>query len=194
MIHIPYIIEKNGRNEKPLDIFSRLLMDRIVYFSGVVTPETADIVIMQLLWLKADKPDEDIYLYIKSPGGSVYDGLAIKNAIDKVSDENCKVHTIGMGMIASMGSYLLSAGTGTRKATSDCRIMIHSVSSGTQGTFHDMEIDQKETAYLQKKLVQQLADFTNGKTSYKKMWNLTKRDKYLSPEEAINLGLIDEVI
>jgi len=191
MIHVPYVIEKTGRSEKPMDIFSRLLADRIVYFGTEVNEDTANIAIMQLMWLAADDPDKDIEFYINSPGGSVYDGYAIKDVIDTLP---CKVNTIGTGMCASMGAYLLAAGTGTRKATKNCRIMIHSVSSGTRGTIHDMEIDYHESKYLDDKLMVDIANFTKGKSTLEDIKSKTKRDYYMDPDEAVKLGLIDEKI
>lgn len=188
---LPHVIEKTGRSEKPIDLPSRLLQDRIVYFGTDVDADTANIAIMQLLWLQADDPDADINFYINSPGGSVYDGLAIKDIIDNLS---CKVNTIGVGMCASMGAYLLSAGTGTRKATKNCRIMIHSVSSGTRGTVHDMLIDMEETKFLQDKLIEDIAKHTKGKCSLEEMKERSARDYWLSSEQAVKIGVIDEII
>lgn len=188
---LPHVIEKTGRSEKPIDLPSRLLQDRIVYFGTDVNSDTANVAIMQLLWLAADDPDKEIDFYINSPGGSVYDGLAIKDVIDSIP---CKVNTVGVGMCASMGAYLLSAGTGERKAMKNCRIMIHSVSSGTMGTFHDMEIDYEETKYLQDRLLVDIANYTKGKSSVDVLKMKTQRDYYMSAEEAVNLGLIDTVL
>lgn len=188
---MPHVIEKTGRSEKPIDLPSRLLQDRIVYFGTEVNETTANIAIMQLMWLAADDPDKDIDFYINSPGGSVYDGYAIKDVIDTLP---CKVNTIGTGMCASMGAYLLSAGTGTRKATKNCRIMIHSVSSGTRGTIHDMEIDYIESKYLDDKLMVDIANFTKGKSTLEDIKAKTKRDYYMDPDEAKQMGLIDEKI
>jgi ATP-dependent Clp protease protease subunit len=188
---IPHVIEKTGRSEKPIDLPSRLLQDRIVYLGEDVNPETANIIIMQMLWLAADNPDEPIKFYINSPGGSVYDGLAIKDIIDSVP---CKVDTVGIGMCASMGAYLLAAGTGKRKAMKNCRIMIHSVSSGTHGTFHDMKIDYEETKFLQDQMLIDLANFSKGKSTLDTLKRKTERDCYMSAEDAKVLGLIDEVV
>lgn len=188
---LPHVIEKTGRSEKPIDLPSRLLQDRIIYFGTEVTDETANVAIMQLLWLAADDPDKPIDFYIQSPGGSVYAGLGIKDIIDSIS---CPVNTIGVGMCASMGAYLLAAGTGERKATKNCRIMIHSVSSGTVGTVHDMEIDYEETKFLQDRLLVDIANFTKGKSTSEVLKMKTQRDCYLSSEESVALGLIDSVI
>jgi ATP-dependent Clp protease protease subunit len=188
---LPHVIEKTGRSEKPIDLPSRLLQDRIIYFGTEVNSDTANIAIMQLLWLAADEPEKDIDFYINSPGGSVYDGLAIKDVIDSIP---CKVNTVGVGMCASMGAYLLSAGTGTRKAMTNTRIMIHSVSSGTIGTFHDMEVDYEETKFLQDSLIQDISNFTNGKSTVEELKAKTQRDYYMNAKEAIDLGLIDSIV
>jgi len=188
---IPNVIEKTGRSEKPIDLPSRLLQDRIVYLGEEVTPDTANIIIMQMLWLAADNPDEPINFYINSPGGSVYDGLAIKDIMDHIP---CKVNTVGVGICMSMGAYLLSAGTGERKAMKNCRVMIHSVSSGTSGTFHDMKIDYEETKFLQDQILLDMANFTNGKSTFETLKRNTERDCYLSSEDARNLGLIDKIV
>ena len=188
---LPHVIEKTGRSEKPIDLPSRLLQDRIVYFGTEVNSDTANIAIMQLLWLQADDPEKDIDFYINSPGGSVYDGLAIKDIIDNLS---CKVNTIGVGMCASMGAYLLACGTGVRKATANCRIMLHSVSSGTHGTYHDMEVDFNETKYLQDKMLVDITNYTKGKSTLEVLKMKTQRDYYIDAEEAIILGIIDSKI
>lgn len=188
---LPHVIEKTGRSEKPIDLPSRLLQDRIIYFGTDVNSDTANIAIMQLLWLAADDPEKDIDFYINSPGGSVYDGLAIKDVMDTLP---CKVNTVGVGMCASMGAYLLSAGTGTRKAMKNTRIMIHSVSSGTIGTIHDMKVDYEETKFLQDQLMKDIAGYTKGKSTVEEIDDLCKRDNYMSAEEAIQLGLIDTVV
>lgn len=187
----PSIIETTGRSSKAFDLPTKLLQDRIIYLCSDVNSESANYIIMQMLWLNADNPDKDIDFYINSPGGSVYDGLAIKDVMNSIS---CKVNTIGLGMCASMGAYLLSAGTGIRKVTKNCRVMIHSVTSGTRGTVHDMEIDFKETKYLQDILMNDIFKFTKGKSSLETIIEKSKRDYYMSPSEAIDLGLIDEII
>ena len=188
---LPHVIEKTGRSEKPIDLPSRLLQDRIVYLGTEIDSDTANVIIMQLLWLAADDPDAPIDFYINSPGGSVYDGLAIKDVIDSIS---CPVNTVGVGICASMGAYLLAAGTGTRKAMLNTRIMIHSVSSGTMGTFHDIEVDYEETKFLQDNLIKDMSGFTKGKSSVEDLKSKTQRDYYMGAIEAIRLGLIDAVV
>lgn len=191
MMFPPSIIETTGRSSKAFDLPTKLLQSRIVYLGGPVDENSANSVIMQLLWLNADNPDEDINFHIMSPGGSVYHGLAIKNIIDSLS---CKVNTVGLGICASMGAYLLASGTGTRKAMKDARIMIHSVASGHEGTYPDLKINFQETEYLQNKLIEHIANYTNGKSSLEEIQDKCQRDFYMSPEEAVEMGLIDKII
>jgi ATP-dependent Clp protease protease subunit len=190
-MYIPHVIEKTGRSSKPIDLPSRLLQDRIIYLGSGITSETANIVIMQMLWLNADNPDKPIDLYVNSPGGSVYEGLAITDVIDSIS---APVNTVGVGICASMGAYLLSSGTGTRKAMKSCRVMIHSVSSGSSGTFHDMQVDYEETKFLQDLLIERIVDFSKGKLTHESLTAKTQRDFYMSSDEAIEYGLIDSVV
>lgn len=186
---MPSVIETIGRSTKAWDLPTKLLQDRIVYLGGEIDADVANSVVMQLLWLQSDKPEEPISLYINSPGGSVYDGLAIKDTIDNIS---CKVNTLGVGLCASMGAYLLFAGTGERRATKNCRIMIHSVSSGMGGTIHDMKIDYEESHYIQEKMMNDIVQFSKGKLSKELLELKTQRDWYLSQNEAFTLGLLDK--
>lgn len=187
----PSIIETTGRSSRSFDLPTKLLQNRIVYLAGEINDESANIVIMQLLWLNADNPDQPINLYINSPGGNVYSGLAIK---DLMYSLECKVNTFGVGFCASMGAYLLAAGTGERKATQNTRIVIHSVSAGTQGTIHDMAIDFKESKFLHDHLLSDLESFTKGKSTRKSLNAKTQRDYYMGVQEAIKMGLIDDVV
>lgn len=186
----PNVIETIGRTTRGYDLPTKLLKDRIIYYCGDVNTEAANYTIMQMLWLDADNPDKPIDFYINSPGGSVYEGYAIKDIMDKL---NCKVNTIGVGCCASMGAYLLAAGTGERKATKNARIMLHSVSSGTYGTYHDMKVSLDETQFVQDRIMQDLADFSKGKMSVEEAKNLTERDFFMSPNKAIELGIIDKI-
>lgn len=191
MSYFPHVIEKTGRGSKAYELPTKLLENRIVYLSGPVNSMSSDSVIMQLLWLASDNDEKDIKLYIKSPGGSVDDGRAIKNVMDTLP---CKVNTIAMGSVASMGAYLLAAGTGERKALADSRIMIHSVSAGLEGAFPDMKMTYEEIQYTQESVLKQMAGFTKGKTSLEEMKRLCERDYYMGPERALELGLIDKII
>ena len=187
---VPTVVEETNRGERAYDIYSRLLKERVVFLGDQVTPETANIVIAQLLHLAYEDPKKDIKLYINSPGGSVYDGLAI---IDTMNYIEPAVQTIGIGLQASMGAMLLSAGAkGKRFALPNARIMIHQPSSGTEGKITDQEIALKEGIYLKKVLIDMMAKNT-GKTA-KEIEKDMDRDNWMSAEEAQKYGIIDEVI
>ena len=189
---IPVVIENDGHMERSFDIYSRLLRDRIIFLHGEVNDAMADTIVAQLLLLEAEDPDQDITMYINSPGGSVTAGLAIKNTMDFIT---CDVRTVGMGLQASMGAFLLASGAqGKRLALKDSQIMIHQVLSGTQGQVTDMKIAVEHADLLKHKLNKYLSEYTNGKVSYEEMVQLCERDNWLQPEEALNLGLIDRVI
>ena len=194
-MYTPSIIERIGKNSKVYDIPTKMLEDRIVFLNEEIDSDVANSIIMQLLWLASDNPDEPIDLYIKSPGGSVYDGRAIFDCIKILEQRGIKVNTVGIGMCASMGAYLLSAGTGIRKATKNCRIMVHSVSSGNgYNTYHDQKVNFKETEFLQKSLLNDIVSFSKGKIDLKTLEEKSERDWYMEAEEAIKYGLIDEII
>src|SRR5438067_4608132 len=149
-LYPPYVIERSSRGERSYDIFSRLLMDRIVFLGTPINDDVANIIIAQLLFLEADNPDRDIFVYINSPGGSVSAGLAIYDTMQHIK---APVNTICMGLAASMGSFLLAAGRkGKRSALPHARIMIHQPSGGAQGTASDIEIQAREILYLRSKL------------------------------------------
>ena len=190
-IYPPYVIERSPRGERSYDIFSRLLMDRIIFLGTPVNDDVANIIIAQMLFLEADNPDRDIFLYINSPGGSVSAGLAI---YDTMQFMKSPVNTICMGMAASMGSFLLNAGRpGKRSALPHSRIMIHQPSqSGGGGTASDIEIQAKEILYLRAKMNELLAKHTGQ--SIERIERDTDRDRYLSADEAKYYGLVDNVI
>ena len=190
-IYAPYVIERSSRGERSYDIFSRLLMDRIVFLGNPITDDVANVIIAQLLFLQADNPEKDIYLYINSPGGSVYAGLAIFDTIQFLS---CPVNTYCMGIAASMGSFLLSAGTkGKRYALPNSRIMLHQPSmSFSQGTAADIEIQAKEILYLRERLNRIYAENTGQPVE--RINEDLDRDRFMSPDEAKEYGLIDTVI
>jgi ATP-dependent Clp protease, protease subunit len=189
-IYPPYVIERTSRGERSYDIFSRLLMDRIVFLGAPVDDTVANIIIAQLLFLQAEDPDKDIYLYVNSPGGSVYAGLAIYDTLQYMS---APVNTMCMGMAASMAAVLLAAGTkGKRSALPNSRIMIHQPSGGSQGTAADIEIAAREVLYARERLNQILAKHT-GQT-VEKIAADVDRDRFLSPQEAKEYGLIDNVV
>jgi ATP-dependent Clp protease protease subunit len=189
-IYPPYVIERTSRGERSYDIFSRLLMDRIVFMGTPIDDNVASIIIAQLLFLEAEDPSKDVYLYINSPGGSVYAGLAI---YDTMQYMNAPVNTMCMGMAASMGAFLLAAGaTGKRSALPNSRIMIHQPSGGSQGTAADIEIQAKEILYARERLNQILAKHT-GQT-VERVADDVDRDRFMSPLEAKEYGLIDNVV
>lgn len=193
MSYTPYITKQIGRSTKLVDIPTEMLSQRIVFLGTGIDDYIANSIVQQLMWL-ATVGTEDIDLYIQSPGGSCYAGLMIKDCIDILAKQGIKVNTIGTGMVASMGAYLLASGTGKRKATKNCRIMIHSVSSGSRGTIHDMEVDFNESKYLNDKLMVDIANFTKGKSTVEDIQKKCQRDCYMSPEECIQYGLIDAIV
>ncbi|HTL94710.1 MAG TPA: ATP-dependent Clp endopeptidase proteolytic subunit ClpP [Gemmatimonadaceae bacterium] len=189
-IYPPYVIERSSRGERTYDIFSRLLMDRIVFLGTPINDDVANIVIAQLLFLDADNPERDVNLYINSPGGSVSAGMAI---YDTMQFMNSPIRTICMGMAASMGAFLLAAGsTGKRSALPHARIMIHQPSGGAQGTAADIEIQAKEILYLRSKMNELMAKHT-GRT-VEQIERDVDRDRFMSSDEAKQYGLIDNVI
>lgn len=189
-IYPPYVIERSSRGERTYDIFSRLLMDRIVFLGTPINDDVANIVIAQLLFLDADNPERDVNLYINSPGGSVSAGMAI---YDTMQFMNSPIRTICMGMAASMGAFLLAAGSaGKRSALPHARIMIHQPSGGAQGTASDIEIQAREILYLRSKMNELMAKHT-GRT-VEQIERDVDRDRFMSSDEAKQYGLIDNVI
>ena len=189
-LYPPYVIERSSRGERSYDIFSRLLMDRIVFMGAPINDDVANIVIAQLLFLEADNPERDIYLYINSPGGVVSSGLAIYDTMQYLK---APINTICMGMAASMGSFLLAAGLkGKRSALPHSRIMIHQPSGGAQGTAADIEIQAKEILYLRQKMNELMSKHTGRPVE--QIERDMVRDFFMSAEEAKTYGLIDNVI
>jgi ATP-dependent Clp protease, protease subunit len=189
-LYPPYVIERSSRGERSYDIFSRLLMDRIIFLGSPIDDNVANIVIAQLLFLEADDQDKDIYIYINSPGGSVYAGLAIYDTIQYLK---APVNTMCMGMAASMGSLLLATGApGKRSALPNSRIMIHQPTGGSQGTAADIEIQAKEILYARERLNHIMAQHT-GQT-VERIAQDVERDRFMSPEEAREYGIIDIVV
>jgi ATP-dependent Clp protease protease subunit len=187
---IPIVIEESGRGERAFDIYSRLLRERIVFLGEPVTSESANRIVAQLLFLEAEDPDKDIYLYINSPGGSVYDGLGIFDTMQHIKPD---VHTVCVGLAASMGAFLLCAGTkGKRSSLTHSRIMIHQPLGGARGQASDIRIQADEILYLKKKLNQELSDRTGQ--PLERVEEDTDRDFFMSPAEAVEYGLIDKVI
>ncbi len=188
--YIPYVIEQTGRGERVYDIYSRLLKDRIIFIGSPIDDHVANLVIAQLLFLEAEDPEKDIYIYINSPGGVVSAGLAIYDTMQYIKPD---VSTICVGMAASMAAILLAAGTkGKRYALPHSRIMIHQPMGGVQGQATDIEIHAREIIKLKNMLNQILSKHTGQ--PIEKIEKDTDRNFFMSPEEAKEYGLIDEVI
>ncbi len=187
---VPIVIEQSGRGERAYDIYSRLLKERIIFLVGPVNDQTANLVVAQLLFLESENPDKDISLYINSPGGSIYAGLAIFDTMQFIKPD---VSTLCTGMAASMGSFLLMAGAkGKRFSLPNSRIMIHQPSGGSQGQATDIEIQAKEILYLRERLNQIYSERTGQ--PIERIGRDTDRDTFMSPEQAKEYGLIDEVL
>ncbi|NCU29931.1 ATP-dependent Clp protease proteolytic subunit [Candidatus Saccharibacteria bacterium] len=187
---IPTVIEKTHDGERAYDIYSRLLKERIIFLGEQVNEQTANIVVAQLLHLAYEDPEKDISLYINSPGGSVYDGMAIYDTMNFIKPD---VATYGIGLQASMGAFLLSSGAkGKRYCLPHAKVMIHQPSSGTRGKVTDMEIDLRESLEVKEMLAKILAKNTGQKLSKVKID--MERDYWMSPTEAKDYGLVDEVL
>ncbi len=187
---VPYVIERSGREERAMDIYSRLLADRIVFLGSTITDEVANLVVAQLLFLQAEDPKADVHLYLNSPGGSVTAGLAIYDTMQFIS---CPVATYCIGQCASMGAVLLTAGTrGKRFALPNARIMIHQPLAGLEGTAEEIEIHVKELRRIKERINNILIRHTGH--PLEKIEADTDRDKFMSAEEAQEYGLIDQVI
>lgn len=190
MSFVPYVVEQTSRGERSYDIFSRLLNDRIVMLSEEVNDTTASLIVAQLLYLEAQDPDKDIQFYINSPGGSVTAGMAIYDTMQYIK---CDVSTICIGMAASMGAFLLSAGTkGKRIALPNAEIMIHQPSAGTQGQITDMAIHMRRLEIIKKRMNAILAENTGKPVEV--VTADCERDNFMTAEEAMEYGLIDKVI
>lgn len=187
---VPIVVEESPRGERSFDIYSRLLRDRIVMVSGPIETTMANTVVAQLLFLESENPNADISLYINSPGGDVTAGWAIMDTMQYIKSP---VSTIGMGLVASMGSVLLAAGArGKRFVLPNTEIMIHQPSSGTQGKVTDMEIYMAEMQRVKKIFVKQMAEFTGRKE--KEVFDAMERDNWMDADAAKKFGLIDDIL
>ncbi|KPQ35168.1 MAG: ATP-dependent Clp endopeptidase, proteolytic subunit ClpP [Phormidesmis priestleyi Ana] len=187
---VPMVIEQSGRGERAFDIYSRLLRERIIFLGTPVMDDVADSIVAQLLFLDAEDPEKDVQLYINSPGGSVTAGMAIYDTMQQIRPD---VVTICFGLAASMGAFLLSGGAkGKRMSLPSSRIMIHQPSGGAQGQSADIEIQAKEILYLKKRLNEMLAEHTGQDLA--RIEADTERDFFMSAEEAMTYGLIDQVV
>ena len=187
---VPIVIEQSGRGERAYDIYSRLLRERIVFLVGPVNDQSANLVCAQLLFLESENPDKDIFLYINSPGGSVSAGLSVFDTMNFIKPD---VSTLCMGMAASMGSFLLMAGAkGKRLALPNSKIMIHQPSGGAQGQATDIEIQAREIIKTREQLNRLYAERTGQ--SVEKIAADMERDRWMNPAEALDYGLIDQVL
>lgn len=191
MLFLPSVIEDSGRGLKSFQLQDKLFDENIIILEGGIDDDMCASIKMQLLYLDSKEDCKEINMYISSGGGSVYAGNGV---IDVMRHIKTPVNTICTGIAMSMGLAILSSGTGLRKSMPNSRIMAHSVSSGSQGTYADLKVSFEETSYLQEKMINLLADNSKGKSSYEKLKELTQRDLFLSPEESIDLGFIDEII
>lgn len=190
--YVPMVVEQTGRGERSYDIFSRLLKDRIVMLSGEVNDVTSNLIVAQLLFLESEDPDKDIYLYINSPGGSITAGMAIFDTMNYIKPD---VSTICIGMAASMGAFLLSAGApGKRFALPNSEVMIHQPLGGFQGQATDIDIHARRILKIKETLTRVMAESTNGKVDFETMVKMCERDNFMSAQEAKEIGLIDDVI
>lgn len=186
----PYVIEDTGRGERSMDIYSRLLKDRIIFIGSDITDHVANVVVAQLLFLKMEDPKKDVHIYINSMGGYITAGLAIYDTLQWLG---CNINTYCIGQASSMGALLLTAGTkGKRYALPNSRVMIHQPSGGVGGTTADIELQAKEILYLKKRLHEILAEHTGQ--SVERIAADSERDFFMSAEEAKQYGLIDEVV
>ena len=184
------VIEQSGRGERAFDIYSRLLKERVIFLVGPVNDQSANLVVAQLLFLESENPDKDVALYINSPGGSVYAGMAIYDTMRFIKPE---VSTLCTGLAASMGAFLLAAGNkGKRFSLPNSRIMIHQPSGGAQGQASDIQIQAREILDLRERLNQMLAENTGQ--SVERIGIDTERDNFMSAADAVTYGLIDKVL
>ncbi|RXJ99317.1 ATP-dependent Clp endopeptidase, proteolytic subunit ClpP [Arcobacter sp. CECT 8989] len=190
MSYIPYVVEKSGRGERSYDIYSRLLKDRIIMLSGEINDQVASTVVAQLLFLEAEDPDKDIYLYINSPGGVITSGMSIYDTMNYIKPDVC---TICIGQAASMGAFLLSSGVkGKRYSLPNSRIMIHQPLGGAQGQATDIQIQAKEIQRMKDDLNRMISEQTGQPIEV--IEKDTDRDNFMSATEACKYGLVDEVI
>lgn len=187
---VPMVVEQSGRGERAYDIYSRLLKERVIFLVGPVNDQMANLIVAQMLFLESENPDKDISLYINSPGGSVSAGLAIFDTMNFIKPD---VSTLCTGLAASMGAFLLAAGTkGKRFSLPNSRVMIHQPSGGSQGMASDIEIQAKEILYLRERLARIMAENTGQ--SVEQIHKDTDRDRFMSAEESVEYGLIDKVL
>lgn len=189
---VPIVVESTARGERAYDLYSRLMKERVIFFTGEVEENMCDVVVAQLLFLEAESPEQPISMYIKSPGGSVYDGLAVYDVMQYI---RCPVHTYAIGWAASMGSFIAQAGEpGHRYLLPRTMTMIHQPSSGTRGKITDMQIDLEESLRMKKEMTELYVKHNSKGKTYEDFVPLLERDKWLTAPQAIELGLADHIV
>ena len=189
---IPMVVESTSRGERSYDLYSRLMKERIVFLHGEVESNMCNIIVAQLLFLESESPDQPISLYVNSPGGSVYDGMAVYDVMNYI---RCPVHTYVTGMACSMGSFLAQAGEpGHRYVMPHAITMIHQPSSGTRGKISDMEIDLNESLRIKKEMTELYVKHNSKGVTYDKFAELMDRDRWLIATQAVELGLADHIV
>jgi ATP-dependent Clp protease protease subunit len=189
---IPMVVEQTARGERSYDLYSRLMKERVVFFTGEVDEQMTNVMVAQLLFLEAENPEQPISMYIKSPGGSVYDGLAVYDVMQYI---RCPVHTYVTGMAASMGSFIAQAGEpGHRYILPRAMTMIHQPSSGTRGKVSDMEIDLAESIRIKRELTELYVKHNSRGMTYVDFVPLLDRDKWITAPEAVSMGLADHIV
>jgi ATP-dependent Clp protease protease subunit len=189
---IPMVVEQTARGERSYDLYSRLMKERVIFFSGEVEANMCNIAVAQLLFLEAENPDQPINMYVNSPGGSVYDGLAVYDVMQYI---RCPVATYVTGMAASMGSFIAQSGApGMRYLLPRAITMIHQPSSGTRGKVSDMEIDLMESLRIKKDMTELYVKHNSKGVTYDKFVELMDRDRWLTAPQALELGLADHIV
>jgi ATP-dependent Clp protease protease subunit len=189
---IPTVVEQSSRGERAYDLYSRMMKERVVFFTGEVETNMCNIMVAQMLFLEAENPEQPINMYINSPGGSVYDGMAVYDLMQYIK---CPVHTYVTGMAASMGSFIAQAGEpGHRYLLPHAITMIHQPSSGTRGKVSDMEIDLIEGLRIKKEMTELYVKHNSKGTTFEQFMQLLDRDKWLTAPQALELGLADQII
>lgn len=189
---IPMVVEQSPRGERSYDLYSRLMKERVIFMTGEVETNMCNILCAQMLFLEAENPELPINLYINSPGGSVYDGLSVYDTMQYIK---CPVHTYVSGMAASMGSFMAQAGEpGHRYLLPHSITMIHQPSSGTRGTITDMEISMRESIRIKKMMTEIYVKHNSKGKTYEELAAIMERDRWLTPEEAVELGVADQIV
>jgi ATP-dependent Clp protease, protease subunit len=189
---VPIVVEQTARGERSYDLYSRLMKERVVFFTGEVETNMCNLMVAQLLFLEAENPEQPVHMYINSPGGSVYDGLGVYDVMQYIK---CPVYTYVTGMAASMGSFIAQAGEpGHRFLLPRAITMIHQPSSGTRGKVSDMKIDYLESERIKKEMTELYVKHNSKGVTYEQFEKYMDRDKWLTAAQALELGLADQIV